>query len=146
MIQDVNITRQPSSVGANPVLWSLDPVLSVRGTNYLGRIFIEVWDNHQELAIIGADSSFIYSVLSALKNEQYTIASESMTTSEPTHSMPGSAFLGRVVVETWDDKTVVGMLEVDEDDHSVWERATRMLIELSYGLSPLKEHGMSSVN
>lgn len=97
--------------GPNLSLWSTAPQIHARtGKTYYGRVFVEVWDKDALIACCG-DSSLQARGLAALQGHQKAVqvASTPWTSQPALGLVPGQTFLGRVVIEIWQDQAVVAM-------------------------------------
>ncbi len=103
-------------------LWGRAPVLTRRASGFVGRVTLEVWSDGGVNSV--GDPSLFGKALGILQLGSSTVR----TTSVPIAPDPimGSRdqadFLGRVIVEFWNDGAEVGVLGADERrlvDHAV---------------------------
>jgi hypothetical protein len=102
-------TFTPIVPGRNSTIWAPEPMLrSVQGQRYLGRLFVEVWD--KETRVVGLSVLFKRG-LATLRREQPQVQEVAAPwTDQPvTPEIQGQSFLGRVVVEIWNDKSAVAI-------------------------------------
>ena len=120
-------SEEAVGIGPNKELWSKRALLrDRRGHNFEGRVFVEVWDEDAHL-VVGEDNPALWAkALETLEGEFSPIVSpETPLTDEPaTGAQEAQAFLGRVVVEVWEDQSLVGLTG---SDPRVVERAVEML-------------------
>lgn len=99
-------------------LWSVQPLLgSLPGQAYQGRVAIEVWEGGTELSIAGdrpnlQDRRLLEQAVKALQSQDVLAHLVSL----PWENKPsfvqedsGDRFLGFVVIEMWNDQTIVGV-------------------------------------
>lgn len=92
---------------------SVEPVLgTIQGHHYHGRIFIEVWEGDARMVIVPQIPALTARALAALEGRSRW-GEVKRTPWQPdwpvTGEIPGKTFLGRVVVEVWDNVAVVGI-------------------------------------
>lgn len=115
MSTDISTPRRIEA--ADPVaarLWAHAPVLQRRGSQFLGRILIEIWDDGSAgLVESGLISHQV--ALDALRYLTPLSEAEVKLPALPITGPPGdSHFLGRVIVESWRDRPVVGVFGDDK--------------------------------
>lgn len=95
-----------SVVGANASLWSSEPVLARRQGTYLGRAFVEVWQNDAHL-VVGND--LVKARAARTLANGFTSVVSSLTEAPATGDPLGQEFHGRVIVEVWSDGDMVSV-------------------------------------
>lgn len=91
----------------NPTLWGTQPCLgsSFLGI-YLGRLFVEVWQ--QDVHFVAAQSEILVTAALAamISHTDHAVSMPACAwTDDPvTGTVPGQAYLGRVVAEVWSNK------------------------------------------
>ncbi len=99
--------------GPNATIWSDEPMLvtDVPGQQYHGRLVVEVWTQGSTL-FYGSDEDgnppnaefFNRAIASLLEYSEETIITDTPWTDEPVlGEVPEQSYLGRVVVEVWDE-------------------------------------------
>jgi hypothetical protein len=109
----------------NISLWGRQPLLQPQGSNFQGRVFVEVWDQ-KETRLVMTSEYLVAVVLEALEGKRpYVSAHQIPLTNKPaTGDVPEQTFVGRVVVEVWNDLVVVG---VSGSQSIVLEKALKAL-------------------
>jgi hypothetical protein len=107
------------SVGAAPPgqrsLWSHSPVLRSPGGEFMGRVFVEAWDDGTA-RLVATDRSLIAPAVTAL-NDTTPIRESAvdLAASPVTGTLDGGAqFIGRVIVEFWRNGVVVAVIGSNE--------------------------------
>ena len=107
---------QPSRPSASSTVWSDRPLLrELPNRRYDGRLVVEVWeDNSTRVAIDGAGDTAKALTARALKALQEPFSPirdpEIPLTNEPvTAAIADVTFLGRLIVELWDDQATIGI-------------------------------------
>lgn len=115
----------------NQSIWGTEPLLHrIPKGQYRGRVFVEVWDNTSHVVVCGGDSSLVAAAATALRGQYISLRDGELPwTNEPesieaTKVRTTSAFLGRVVIELWNNGAVVG---INGSDPRVLERAKQHL-------------------
>ena len=119
------------ATGPNSSIWNTEAMLPAhRGQAYHGRVFVEVWDTNVRLGITG-DRSLGKRALAALQGPHIRASVRDIPwTDQPvTSESSGAVFLGRLVVELWNNQAVVAVTGSNPDQ--VLARATQRLVNLS---------------
>lgn len=113
--------------GENKILWLRQPVLRLqRGRRrFLGRVFVEVWDGDDE-RVVTSDPALRAPALAALQSNYKPILDPDVLLADrpTTGEVPKQTFIGRVIVEMWDDGALVG---ITGPETKVVERAIKSL-------------------
>ncbi len=120
--------NRPPPVNSN--IWLLKPLLPAAGTaNFVGRVFVEVFEQDVQSAIIGGDASLVSRARTVLSGPYTVVPSASVPlTNEPaTGPHNGLKFLGRVAVDLWSDRVAV---HISGSDPTVLEKAKQQLSSL----------------
>ena len=114
-----NPTRSATS-GKSPApaesrrLWAHEPVLRRRSSGYAGRILVEAWSDGATRIVV-QNPGVLQAVQQALGSTSPVRLSRAEFPNGPiTGGHDGGDFLGRVIVEVWEDGAVVGLLGADE--------------------------------
>jgi len=112
MIKPIAIKSPLLSRTTDP-LWSLGPVLAKKdGQSFQGRVIVEAWERDFRVVYVGDPSTNRARTLTYLQSLQAStsVASALPTPITATAQFTDQAFLGRVVVELW-NQDVVGSIE-----------------------------------
>ncbi|NOK57983.1 MAG: hypothetical protein GFH27_549287n287 [Chloroflexi bacterium AL-W] len=118
----------------NSSIWSSSPLLhNIENQTYFGRAFVEIWNNDACIVTVGNGLVLRKRTLIALqslnnKNAKIEDLQTLRWTLQPaTGEREGQTFLGRVVVEVWDDETVVGFTGISPQ---ILSRALKELVSI----------------
>src|SRR5438876_190220 len=102
-------TEQSASYGDNSALWGSLPLLEPSGQGFQGRVFVEVWDG-EDAHLVATNDTLRSTAYGALSGSQSSVsATNSPLTNQPaTGAVSGQSFVGRVIVEVWNNQIVVG--------------------------------------
>lgn len=120
MVQSGNPIDQSVVVeaGPNASIWSTEPMLTeFPDQEYQGRLVVEIWTKGEYIFYPSdkqgnpVTGDFLERTIAALDDPQTEILTATPWTDEPvmatSEDIPGERFLGRVVVEVWDEQIVV---------------------------------------
>lgn len=109
MSQQPTVAEQPASYSDNISLWNSQPLLQPYGQTYLGRVFVEVWDG-DDTHLVATNDMLRETALGVLSGQKpWVPASNVPLTNRPaTGYAHEQAFVGRVVIEVWNNQTVMG--------------------------------------
>jgi hypothetical protein len=126
MTTDSSTARRLEAAPADTTsLWGRAPVLQRRGTGFVGRILVEVWDDGAS-CLVASDLVSYQTALDALRYLTPLSAAEVALPALPiTGIRSGALFLGRVIVESWQDQPVIGVF--GEDKAGLVEHAIKKL-------------------
>jgi hypothetical protein len=110
MSQQPTLTEQLAGYADNISLWHSQPLLKPAGQTYLGRVFVEVWDG-EDTHLVATNDSLCSTALAALSGEQQSISATNtpLTNLPATGGVSGQTFVGRVIVEVWNNQIVIGV-------------------------------------
>lgn len=111
MSEDVISVFKPVPSGPNTSIWTATPGLQTLTDGlYLGRVFVEVW-SEDTLVVTCGSPALGKNALAALKGRHVRVPDSAVPwTDQPaTGVLAGQTFLGRVVIELWNNHAVVGV-------------------------------------
>lgn len=125
MSQQPTATEQQAVYADNISLWNSQPLLEPSGQGYVGRVFVEVWDG-DDAHLVATDDSLRQAALAALSGQQQSSSATNtpLTNKPATGSVSGQTFVGRVIVEVWNNGVVIGY---SGNSSYVLERALQIL-------------------
>jgi hypothetical protein len=111
---EATVTKAARSSNA---LWRPAPVMRTNSLGYLGRTVIEIWRDG-EMRVVTTDTALIGRALAALQANPSVLTAVRDAAAKDAITSNGEkttgAFLGRVVVEIWGDRTVVAATNGDK--------------------------------
>ena len=114
----------------NDGIWINKPaIMQLLNQSYLGRLFVEVWE--VDLQVVSTGAGVLERSLSALRGEHIRVPRHNipwLDISATGGGGPDDPFLGTVIVEVWQNDTVVGL--IGSNDDRVLQRATAQLDSL----------------